>query len=156
MGPHGDGSWTIWGMFQSLSVYTVLCEASEGWAAAVDSYPLCQPPRCYFCVTIFFKSKKSWLKKIREKAHLLWSSEVNKNKIVVYGYLKSGYLEVTDLFGVSQRAEIGWLSWCFQYQMTLLVINWLPKNKTSCPSNSSSSLESEHEKGILILKRNLH
>lgn len=59
------------------------------------------------CNNFLLRVKNPNFKKIREKADLLWSSEVNKNKIVLYGYLKSGYLEVTDLFGVSQRAEIG-------------------------------------------------
>lgn len=34
--------------------------------------------------------------------------------------------------------------------------DWLPKNKTSCHSNSSSPLESGHGEGILILERDLH
>lgn len=53
-----------------------------------------------------FKSKNpDKLKKNRETTNLFWSSEVNRDKTVVFRYLKSGYLKGTDLFRVSQRAE---------------------------------------------------
>lgn len=60
----------------------------------------------FFCLFLFkSKNPDKLKKKNRVTAHLFWSSEVNRNKRVVFRYSNSGYLKGTDLFRVSQRAE---------------------------------------------------